>query len=285
MTIKEAKTIDMVGYLSMHGIEPAKVKGNNYWYHSPFRTERTPSFKVNRQRNEWYDFAEGKGGNVLNFVLQWKSCTISEALEQLSHFSIHQMPLITGAEAPPAIEIVSVYYVGSFHLVRYYRSRRIADEVASQYVREVRYKNGGKMYYALGFKNSAGGYELRSEYFKGSSHPKAPSFIKNDAESLAVFEGFFDFLSYCTICLEQPAPARDFLILNSTSFFEKQLPFMQAYKRVHLYLDNDATGDKYTALALDVPPGQFVDERHLYHGYKDLSEWHQHIGTAPKPAA
>ncbi len=175
--------------------------------------------------------------------------------------------------------------MGAFYLVRYYRSRRIADEIANQYLQEVRYKNGEKVYYALGFKNDAGGYELRSKYFKGSSHPKAPSRIKNGAENLAVFEGFFDFLSYRTIHLEQPAPLRDFLILNSTSFFELELPFMQTYKQVHLYLDHDNIGNKCTALALAVSPRQFVDERSLYQGYKDLSEWHQHIGTAPKPAA
>ncbi len=108
MTIKEAKAIDMVNYLSMHGIEPAKVKGNNYWYHSPLRTEKTPSFKINRTRNQWFDFGEGKGGNLLDFVLQWKSCTIPEALEQLSHFPTKRAPLIEAAEPAPAIDILSI---------------------------------------------------------------------------------------------------------------------------------------------------------------------------------
>jgi hypothetical protein len=56
MTIKEAKNIDMVTYLSMMGLEPAKVTGVNYWYYSPLRSEQTPSFKINRCLNRWYDF-------------------------------------------------------------------------------------------------------------------------------------------------------------------------------------------------------------------------------------
>lgn len=285
MTIKEAKAIDMVSYLSMRGYEPAKIKGNNYWYHSPLRNEKTPSFKVDRLRNQWYDFGEGKSGDIIDFVQQWKGCSIQEALTQLNNFQQCQQKSIPLIPAAPGIEVLSTYLVSSFDLVRYYRSRRIADVVAEQYLKEVRYKNGDKTYYALGFKNNAGGYELRSRYFKGSCHPKAPTLIKKESQSLAVFEGFFDFLSYCTIHLHQSVPTRDFLILNSTSFFETQLPLMQEYKRVHLYLDNDNIGNKYTEMAISFSPDLFADEGNLYKGYKDINEWHQYIGKSPKPAA
>lgn len=286
MTTKEANAMDMVAYLSMQGFEPAKPKGNIYWYYSPFRDETEPSFKVNRCRNQWYDFGSGKGGSLLDFIACLQSISKSEALGQLEKAS--RLPAHSKANLPPdapGIEIISVYYPSSVYLIRYYRSRRIADEIANQYLQEVRYKNGDKIYYALGFKNDAGGYELRSQYFKGSSHPKGVTHIKNQANSLAVFEGFFDFLSYHTIYQNQPAQLRDFLVLNSTSFFEMQLPIMQAYQRVHLYLDNDKTGSKCTALALERGPGRFIDERPFYAGYKDLSDWHQHIGSAPRPTA
>lgn len=47
-----------------------------------------------------------------------------------------------------------------------------------------------KIYRAVGFKNNAGGYELRNEYFKGSSAPKYVSYIDNKANNISVFEGF-----------------------------------------------------------------------------------------------
>ncbi len=285
MTIKEAKTIDMVAYLSVLGYEPAKVKGVNYWYHSPLRNERTPSFKVDRYRNQWYDFGEGKGGNLLDFILLLESLSIPEALKRLAGYNFQPAPALILPPAPPVIEILSVHYVSSPSLVHYYRFRRITDDIADQYLKEVRYKNGDKTYYALGFKNDAGGYELRTPYFQGSSHPKSPTHIKNQAPLLAVFEGFFDFLSYQTIHQNQPTPARNFLVLNSTSFFERQLPIMQAYQRVYLYLDNDTTGSRCTTLALQKDPGQFTDERRLYARYKDLNDWHRHFGSPPGPAA
>lgn len=286
MTIKEANAIDMVAYLSVAGFEPAKVRGENYWYHSPLRTERTPSFKVNRRRNQWFDFGIGKGGNLLDFILLYENVSISEALKRLELAS--KLPKYVAEILPPeapAIEIQSVHVVSSPALIRYYQSRRIATEIADQYLREVRYKNGDKNYYALGFKNDAGGYELRAPYFKGSSGPKAPTTIRNQAVYLAVFEGFFDFLSYQTIHLNQPVPLRDFLVLNSTSFFEMQLPIMQTYERVYLYLDNDKTGIKYTTLAVAKAPRRFSDERRLYAGHKDLNDWHQYFGSGPRPAA
>ena len=56
LSIREAKEMDMVGYLSTLGFEPAKIKGNDFWYSSPLRQERTPSFKVNRTLNRWFDY-------------------------------------------------------------------------------------------------------------------------------------------------------------------------------------------------------------------------------------
>jgi hypothetical protein len=55
---------------------------------------------------------------------------------------------------------------------------------------------------------------------------------------------------------------------------------MQANQSVHLYLDNDATGSDCTTAALRDPQLHCVDERPLYARYKDLNDWHQHIGMA-----
>ncbi|MCH5598017.1 toprim domain-containing protein [Niabella ginsengisoli] len=53
---------------------------------------------------------------------------------------------------------------------------------------------------------------------------------------------------------------------------------MQSYEIVHLYLDNDGAGDKFTTTARTSNSLQFFDERSLYSGYKDLNDWHRHIG-------
>lgn len=113
-------------------------------------------------------------------------------------------------------------------LCRYLKQRKIEKNIADEYCYEVEFSNGSndKTYIAIGFKNNAGGYELRNEYFKGSSSPKYITYVDNSADKITVFEGFFDFLSYQTIhqtqqqeMIDLPVRQANFLVLNSLSFF------------------------------------------------------------------
>ena len=65
MNIEETKNIRLADYLQSLGYQPIKQQGNNLWYNSPLRAEKEPSFKVNLDRNLWYDFGMGKGGNII----------------------------------------------------------------------------------------------------------------------------------------------------------------------------------------------------------------------------
>lgn len=60
----EAKKMDLVDYLFSLGHQPVKIRGNDYWYISPLRNEKTASFKINRKLNVWYDHSLQKGGNL-----------------------------------------------------------------------------------------------------------------------------------------------------------------------------------------------------------------------------
>ncbi len=68
MNIQEIKTIKLQDFLTSLGYTPTKQQGNRLWYLSPFRQESHASFKVNTERNQWYDFGIGKGGNIRGFV-------------------------------------------------------------------------------------------------------------------------------------------------------------------------------------------------------------------------
>lgn len=50
MNIEEAKSIQLEDYLRRMGFNPVKQQGDS-WYCSPFREEKTPSFKVSASRN------------------------------------------------------------------------------------------------------------------------------------------------------------------------------------------------------------------------------------------
>jgi len=296
MNCEQANQIDLVDYLHSTGLEPAKIRGNDYWYQSPFRDEKEPSFKVNRSKNVWYDHGLGKGGTLVDFAIEYFHYeTIPEALENLSFFqgqkffqhSYNRPPfhsyehnIFQGDTRETAIRIIAAKQpIQNPMLCRYLKQRKIEKNIADKYCYEVQFTNSSndKRYFAIGFKNNAGGYELRNEYFKGSSSPKYITYLDNLANKVTVFEGFFDFISYQTIHQNQQQELTNFLVLNSLSFFERSLLLMEKHQGINLYLDQDEAGRKNTKLALKRSPS-FKDESKLYKGYKDLNDWSINFG-------
>lgn len=282
MTTQQAKMLDITEYLISVNIRPARITGHQYWYYSPFRDERTPSFKVNKQLNLWYDFAEGKGGNFIDLGVRLHSCSVKELLNILSSklpadrelsSIVHQCGKHFVSFEDSAIKILSSHLISSYGLIKYLQSRKILVDIADRYLQEIRYQIHDKIFYALGFENNLGGYELRSPFFKGSSSPKGITFIDNKSNELCVFEGCFDFLSYLCFKRRNNLHTENYLILNSLSFFASQLTMMQSHSRIRLYLDNDDAGSKATALALSLDSKKFMDKRCLYQNFKDLNDW------------
>jgi hypothetical protein len=274
MTINDAKALPIIDYLARCGYKPQKISANHYWYHSPFRSEKTPSFKVNRKLNRWYDFGEGCGGNLVDLGIRLHNCSVSDFLQKLGDGFIPTKKAISiHLENENRIEIESIGPITSIALLSYLKERKIPLHIAEQYLSEVNYKIGDKTYYALGFKNDVGGYELRNQNFKGSCSPKGPTFVDKGAKDLAVFEGFFDFLSCCVMHDKLLVRPHNFLILNSASFFERCLPKMQIHNRVRLFLDNDKTGTKCVEYALSLDRKKFLEERRIYERYQDLNDW------------
>ena len=68
MNIETAKQINLADYLHSLGYSPVKQQGINLWYKSPLREETEASFKVNTERNQWYDFGLGKGGGIIELA-------------------------------------------------------------------------------------------------------------------------------------------------------------------------------------------------------------------------
>ena len=61
-----------------------KKRGKNYFGLSPFRSETKPSFSVNPDKNMWYDFGSGQGGNAVQFLIEYEKISFSEAIRSLA---------------------------------------------------------------------------------------------------------------------------------------------------------------------------------------------------------
>lgn len=163
--------------------------------------------------------------------------------------------------------------LAALELLNYLHKRCIPLEIAERFCKEIDFLLYGKKHTVIGFQNNAGDYELRSENFKGSSSPKDVTFIDNRAEDVAVFEGFFSFLSFCTVNKNLTAPLSNCLVLNSLSFFEKSRPLMEQYKQVHLILDRDTAGINCTKRAFQLNADKYIDRSDFYQHHKDLNQW------------
>lgn len=287
LSCAEARAFDMVDYLHLLGIVPQRVRCADYWYFSPLREEKTPSFKVNSLKNIWYDHGLGKGGNLLDFGVLFHQCSLSEFLYKLSqqkspNFSFHQPfidTIISKKENENKLQILSVSNLFGGALIDYANERGISFQLAKKYLKEVHFKVGAKSYQALGFENMKGGYELRSKNFKGSSSPKDITLMENGGNTTAIFEGFFSFLSYLTMKIngdknfcQTEENETNYLILNSLSFLDKKIKTFEKYRSIQLYLDNDIAGRTATQKLFQYSI-KCEDKSSLYHGHKDLNDY------------
>ncbi len=280
MNCQQVNQIDLVDLLASIGYTPDKIQASDYWFKSPFRSEKNASFKINRVRNLWYDHGEGIGGTVADFAMRYYKCDLSTALDQISSGHIAVLnngfvkPVSFDLDKPNKLVVIgAISPIQNQSLLDYLNFRNIDPVVASKYCQEIVYENDSKKFRAIGFKNNAGGFELRSQYFKGSTSPKYVSWFNNRATTIAVFEGFFDFLTWQTMNNSRAQKQTNFLILNSLSFFTRSLLLQEKHQRIHLYLDNDKAGRKCAQEIIKRNPGKVVDESRHYTDFNDLNDW------------
>jgi len=255
------------------------------WYHSPFRREAEPSFKINQERNIWYDFGEGEGGTVIDFVMKYYSLdSISEALHQLSNLTGNSKiePVAPSSipkdKADTSITINKIQPLENTALIRYLRERGISARTARPYVKEIYYTRNGKDYFALAFENEKGGYELRNRYYKGTHGSKSISLVKGkveDTDSVTVFEGFMDFLSALAYYGKREV-STSVIVMNSAMMKDKTVEAIKELgaSKVYLYTQLDEQGIAARDYIMkELPHLEIVDKSSLYAGYEDFNEF------------
>ena len=285
MNIQEAKQIKIADYLQSLGYLPVKQQGNSLWYKSPLREETEASFKVNTELNRWYDFGIGKGGNIIALAQElYSSDHMPYLLRKIAEQAPHSRPVsFSFCQQPsePSFQQLEVRELTHPALLRYLQERGIDTALAKPECKELHFIHKGKPYFAIGFPNVAGGYEVRNRFFKGCIAPKDISHIRQHGEpreKCLVFEGMTDYLSFLTLrmrnCPTIPnLDGQDYVILNSVANVSKAIDVLHGYERIHCLLDNDEAGRKaYHDLEIEFA-GRIRDFSHNYHGYKDLNDY------------
>ena len=82
---------DIVDVVSQH--LQLRKSGQNHFAHCPFHEDKTPSFSVNDQKQIFYCFSCGRGGNVFNFLREIEGISYPEAIlktAELIHYPLDQ---------------------------------------------------------------------------------------------------------------------------------------------------------------------------------------------------
>ena len=282
------KRYSIVEYLERKGIRPVRRTPAYAMYRSPLREETRPSFKVDTEKNLWIDYAEGRGGSIIDLCIRLEGCTFSEAICRLgqnaSEYTAHSYsktePRIglnqtTTRQASGTRRLICLSDTLPPHLQEYLTEERCIDlEKAKPFLKCISYEVRGRRYEAIGFANSSGGYELRDDKtFKGTIAPKDITPIFEEKEHpVCLFEGFMDFLSFLSMKGEI---TNQCLVMNSVSNVARSIHYLNERNitSVRAFLDNDYAGQR--AVQEFVNAGFKVEDMTVYYrDFKDLNDFH-----------
>ena len=284
------KRYPIVEYLERKGIKPVRRTAAYALYCSPLREETHPSFKVDTEKNLWIDYAEGRGGSIIDLCMRLEGCTLSEAICRLGQNALEHTAYCSCSSkretsispnqrkditASGTRRLTSISDTLPPHLQEYLKKERCIDlEKATPFLKCISYEVRERRYEAIGFANSSGGYELRDNHlFKGTIAPKDITPIFEDkAQPVCLFEGFMDFLSFLSMKEEV---TNQCLVMNSVSNVVRSIHYLNKRNitSVRAFLDNDDAGRK--AVQEFVNTGFKVEDMAVYYrDFKDLNEFH-----------
>ena len=288
MKPSDLNKISIANYLANANIHPVKRKGYEAFYLSPFRAESNPSFKVDTKQNVWYDFGLGKGGQLIDLVMLLDNATLYHTICKIEKIDINaeicsNVPTseqtnaptnsfsFHGKESSPTITIQRVTELIHPALLQYLDQRAINASLAREHCKQIHYATNNRNYFAIGFKNDSDGWNLRSEYFKGCTSMDVSTCRAVKRDTVLVFEGFMDYLSYL-IMNNLRKPIDSIVVLNSTSNLSKAIDFIKSHEKVYTYLDNDEGGRKATQQIKEVCKTHF-NKSTEFANFKDLNEY------------
>ena len=275
MNCKQFNSIKLEEVLQILGHLPTKQTEKEAWFLNPFAKENHASFKINKNQNIWYLFSEGIGGNNIDFMKKYLNASVKEVLEWAENqsFSSFQQQETSNSKLENLsknYEIIEIKNVQHPALLEYLKERNVGNQ--TQFLQEIHYRMNDKNYFGIGFKNDSGGYEIRNKYSKICLGKKDVSTIKNSSNSVRIFEGFFDFLSFKNVENFLEKEPSDYIILNSVSMIHNIKNSLGNYENIELYLDNDEAGNRAVEI-LKSENKNVEDCRILYSGFKDLNDW------------
>lgn len=123
--------VNIVDYISQFA--ELEKRGNEYWCNSPLnKSDDNPSFSVDENKQIFYCFSTGKGGNILNFIMEYYHINFKSALEKLCkylNYDINNIP-----KTPSLIRIAKKFNYDNQE--KFFIPIKFKNDVMEQYIKE-----------------------------------------------------------------------------------------------------------------------------------------------------
>jgi DNA primase len=273
---EQASLVDLLSHL---GFQPVKKYGKEYMYRSMLREgDNTPSFSVDDKIGAWYDHGNGKGGNIIDFGLAfWPALNFNEVVEKIQMACNVQLAVHDYRQRIPVkvrnYVVEQVKELGTHPAItNYLKSRGVFDAAKGQlselYYHVVNEKGEKKPFFAAGWMNEAGSWEVRNKYFKGCLGNKAITVIAGNPKQAVVFEGYINYLSWRGENGQNKATA---IILNTLSLLSEGIARARQYSQLDIYFDRDTAGFQATKDFTKALP-YAADRSSAFEGYNDYND-------------
>ena len=110
-------------------------KGSSYFGLCPFHNEKSPSFSVSRDKQMYYCFGCGAGGNVFTFVMEYENYTFVEAVKYLAERAGIKLPEMEVSEEQKRIQsqrqrLLDIHKMAAWYFYYQLKSKNGANALA-----------------------------------------------------------------------------------------------------------------------------------------------------------
>lgn len=233
-----------------------KGKGNPEKIKSPFRDEKDPSFAYYPDKETWYDFGEGIGGDIYALYMRLHNCNFAEAkkaIDGTNGSAAKNDSIITRSEHDEARKLFKKN-LPKFLFTRW-EKRKIDPDIIYSFDIGVRSRNGTyKGGFYIPFKKNANGNIILAKEIYWSGNSKKQRWIRGSksikingiigvrtnlfqkSENVILAEGEEDFFSLVS---NGYAAATG---VNGATTFKKEWAEYFVNKNVFIVYDNDQAG-------------------------------------------
>lgn len=133
-----------------------KRSGSNYVGLCPFHNEKTPSFSVSRNKQMYYCFGCGAGGNVFTFIMEYENFSFVESVKYLAERAGVDLPAEEYSsevkrEADLKTRLYDIYKTAANYY--YYQMRTEQGKKAYEYLKNRELSDEMIKHFGLGYSN------------------------------------------------------------------------------------------------------------------------------------